>query len=128
MGKYCASLGVLKGPWDQVFAAFWQRYPNPYRCVGACPPPPPGAFPRPSALLPLPRVTAHPPPQQTPRRGALPRCPAGPGPLGWVLSAGRSRGSRFPLSLKPTAFFVPAPAQSLAVPSPGNGGFSWSRI
>ncbi|XP_033373592.1 PRELI domain-containing protein 1, mitochondrial isoform X2 [Parus major] len=30
MGKYCASLGVLKGPWDQVFAAFWQRYPNPY--------------------------------------------------------------------------------------------------
>ncbi|KAL2299257.1 hypothetical protein Nmel_013907 [Mimus melanotis] len=30
MGKYCASLSVLKGPWDQVFAAFWQRYPNPY--------------------------------------------------------------------------------------------------
>ncbi|XP_043347436.1 PRELI domain-containing protein 1, mitochondrial isoform X1 [Dermochelys coriacea] len=30
MGKYCASLGVLRGPWDQVFAAFWQRYPNPY--------------------------------------------------------------------------------------------------
>lgn len=32
MGKHCASTGVLKGPWDQVFAAFWQRYPNPYRC------------------------------------------------------------------------------------------------
>lgn len=39
MGKYCASLGVLKGPWDQVFAAFWQRYPNPYRCARARPGP-----------------------------------------------------------------------------------------
>lgn len=40
MGKYCASLSVLKGPWDQVFAAFWQRYPNPYRCAGALRDPP----------------------------------------------------------------------------------------
>lgn len=46
MGKYCASLGVLKGPWDQVFAAFWQRYPNPYRCAAASPPPPLQGFPR----------------------------------------------------------------------------------
>ncbi|XP_075774834.1 PRELI domain-containing protein 1, mitochondrial [Pelodiscus sinensis] len=30
MGKQSASLGLLRGPWDQVFAAFWQRYPNPY--------------------------------------------------------------------------------------------------
>uniref|UniRef100_A0A670IJI0 PRELI domain containing 1 n=1 Tax=Podarcis muralis TaxID=64176 RepID=A0A670IJI0_PODMU len=30
MGKYFLTLSVLKGPWDQVFAAFWQRYPNPY--------------------------------------------------------------------------------------------------
>lgn len=48
MGKYCASLGVLKGPWDQVFAAFWQRYPNPYRCAAAPggPPSSPGEAPR----------------------------------------------------------------------------------
>ncbi|XP_070789895.1 PRELI domain-containing protein 1, mitochondrial [Pituophis catenifer annectens] len=30
MGKYFLTLSVLKGPWDQVFTAFWQRYPNPY--------------------------------------------------------------------------------------------------
>ncbi|KAL8212192.1 UNVERIFIED_CONTAM: PRELI domain-containing protein 1, mitochondrial [Gekko kuhli] len=30
MGKYFLTLSVLKGPWDQVFAAFWLRYPNPY--------------------------------------------------------------------------------------------------
>lgn len=55
MGKYCASLGVLKGPWDQVFAAFWQRYPNPYRCAGASAPttPPQGSLPGPP--LPPPR-------------------------------------------------------------------------
>lgn len=87
MGKYCASLGVLKGPWDQVFAAFWQRYPNPYRCVGACPPPhPPGPSRGPPPSFPFPGAHPAPSPQQTPRDGALPAAspfpvPAGPGPL-----------------------------------------------
>ncbi|KAL0974351.1 hypothetical protein UPYG_G00219280 [Umbra pygmaea] len=30
MVKYFACAGLLKSPWDQVCAAFWQRYPNPY--------------------------------------------------------------------------------------------------
>ncbi|KAG9271852.1 PRELI domain-containing protein 1, mitochondrial [Astyanax mexicanus] len=30
MVKYFSCVGFLKGTWDQVFAAFWQRYPNPY--------------------------------------------------------------------------------------------------
>ncbi|XP_030067534.1 PRELI domain-containing protein 1, mitochondrial [Microcaecilia unicolor] len=30
MVKYFLGVSVLKTPWDQVFAAFWQRYPNPY--------------------------------------------------------------------------------------------------
>ncbi|XP_032806132.1 PRELI domain-containing protein 1, mitochondrial isoform X1 [Petromyzon marinus] len=30
MVKYYACLGILKSSWDHVFAAFWQRYPNPY--------------------------------------------------------------------------------------------------
>lgn len=28
--KYFLGLSVLKSSWDQVFVAFWQRYPNPY--------------------------------------------------------------------------------------------------
>ncbi|XP_035263442.1 PRELI domain containing 1a isoform X2 [Anguilla anguilla] len=30
MVKYFSCIGVLKSSWDQVFIAFWQRYPNPY--------------------------------------------------------------------------------------------------
>ncbi|XP_072119766.1 PRELI domain-containing protein 1, mitochondrial-like [Mobula birostris] len=30
MVKYYLCLNDLKNSWDQVFAAFWQRYPNPY--------------------------------------------------------------------------------------------------
>ncbi|XP_076878852.1 PRELI domain containing 1a isoform X2 [Brachyhypopomus gauderio] len=30
MVKYFSSVGFLKGTWDQVSTAFWQRYPNPY--------------------------------------------------------------------------------------------------
>ncbi|XP_072002096.1 PRELI domain-containing protein 1, mitochondrial isoform X1 [Engystomops pustulosus] len=30
MVKYFLGLNELKSSWDQVFAAFWQRYPNPY--------------------------------------------------------------------------------------------------
>ncbi|XP_026864421.2 PRELI domain containing 1a [Electrophorus electricus] len=30
MVKYFTCSGFLKGTWDQVFLAFWQRYPNPY--------------------------------------------------------------------------------------------------
>ncbi|KAK1161276.1 PRELI domain-containing protein 1, mitochondrial-like [Acipenser oxyrinchus oxyrinchus] len=30
MVKYFLGLSVLKSSWDQVFVAFWQRYPNPY--------------------------------------------------------------------------------------------------
>ncbi|XP_053317862.1 PRELI domain-containing protein 1, mitochondrial [Spea bombifrons] len=30
MVKYFLGVNVLKSSWDQVFAAFWQRYPNPY--------------------------------------------------------------------------------------------------
>ncbi|MBN3302136.1 PRELI domain containing 1a [Amia ocellicauda] len=30
MVKYFLGFSVLKGSWDQVFSAFWQRYPNPY--------------------------------------------------------------------------------------------------
>lgn len=30
MVKYFSCVGFLKGTWDQVSAAFWQRYPNPY--------------------------------------------------------------------------------------------------
>ncbi|KAM4676768.1 PRELI domain-containing protein 1, mitochondrial [Discoglossus pictus] len=30
MVKYFIGINVLKNSWDQVFAAFWQRYPNPY--------------------------------------------------------------------------------------------------
>ncbi|XP_078087308.1 PRELI domain-containing protein 1, mitochondrial-like isoform X2 [Mustelus asterias] len=30
MVKYFLGLNDLKSSWDQVFAAFWQRYPNPY--------------------------------------------------------------------------------------------------
>uniref|UniRef100_A0A2I2YZU8 PRELI/MSF1 domain-containing protein n=1 Tax=Gorilla gorilla gorilla TaxID=9595 RepID=A0A2I2YZU8_GORGO len=29
MVKYLLGQGVLRSSWDQVFAAFWQRYPNP---------------------------------------------------------------------------------------------------
>lgn len=28
--KYFCCAGMLKGTWDQVCVAFWQRYPNPY--------------------------------------------------------------------------------------------------
>lgn len=28
--KYFLGHSVLRSSWDQVFAAFWQRYPNPY--------------------------------------------------------------------------------------------------
>lgn len=28
--KYFLGQSVLRSSWDQVFAAFWQRYPNPY--------------------------------------------------------------------------------------------------
>lgn len=31
MVKYFSCSGFLKSSWDQVFLAFWQRYPNPYR-------------------------------------------------------------------------------------------------
>ncbi|KAK1159196.1 PRELI domain-containing protein 1, mitochondrial-like [Acipenser oxyrinchus oxyrinchus] len=30
MVKYFLGLSVMKSSWDQVFVAFWQRYPNPY--------------------------------------------------------------------------------------------------
>ncbi|CAI9604051.1 unnamed protein product [Staurois parvus] len=30
MVKYFLGLNLLKSSWDQVFTAFWQRYPNPY--------------------------------------------------------------------------------------------------
>ncbi|XP_066505724.1 PRELI domain containing 1a [Hoplias malabaricus] len=30
MVKYFSCAGFLKGTWDQVCVAFWQRYPNPY--------------------------------------------------------------------------------------------------
>ncbi|XP_006631994.1 PRELI domain containing 1a [Lepisosteus oculatus] len=30
MVKYFLGISVLKASWDQVFIAFWQRYPNPY--------------------------------------------------------------------------------------------------
>ncbi|KAI4873782.1 hypothetical protein NFI96_010637 [Prochilodus magdalenae] len=30
MVKYFSCVGLLKGTWDQVSIAFWQRYPNPY--------------------------------------------------------------------------------------------------
>nr|KAF6349801.1 PRELI domain containing 1 [Myotis myotis] len=30
MVKYFLGHSVLRSSWDQVFAAFWQRYPNPY--------------------------------------------------------------------------------------------------
>ncbi|KAA0709110.1 PRELI domain-containing protein 1, mitochondrial [Triplophysa tibetana] len=30
MVKYFSCSGFLKSSWDQVFLAFWQRYPNPY--------------------------------------------------------------------------------------------------
>lgn len=30
MVKYFSCAGFLKSSWDQVFLAFWQRYPNPY--------------------------------------------------------------------------------------------------
>ena len=30
MVKYFLGQSVLRSSWDQVFAAFWQRYPNPY--------------------------------------------------------------------------------------------------
>lgn len=30
MVKYFCCAGLLKGTWDQVCIAFWQRYPNPY--------------------------------------------------------------------------------------------------
>ncbi|KAL2077713.1 hypothetical protein ACEWY4_027217 [Coilia grayii] len=30
MVKYFQCVGLLKNTWDQVFLAFWQRYPNPY--------------------------------------------------------------------------------------------------
>lgn len=30
MVKYFVGVSVLRTSWDQVFAAFWQRYPNPY--------------------------------------------------------------------------------------------------
>ncbi|XP_063301276.1 PRELI domain-containing protein 1, mitochondrial [Pelobates fuscus] len=30
MVKYFLGINVLKSSWDQVSAAFWQRYPNPY--------------------------------------------------------------------------------------------------
>ncbi|XP_072368145.1 PRELI domain-containing protein 1, mitochondrial-like isoform X1 [Scyliorhinus torazame] len=30
MMKYFLGLNDLKSSWDQVFSAFWQRYPNPY--------------------------------------------------------------------------------------------------
>ncbi|XP_078406755.1 PRELI domain containing 1a isoform X3 [Cetorhinus maximus] len=30
MVKYFLGLNDLKSSWEQVFAAFWQRYPNPY--------------------------------------------------------------------------------------------------
>ncbi|XP_017567974.1 PRELI domain containing 1a [Pygocentrus nattereri] len=30
MVKYFSCAGLLKGTWDQVSVAFWQRYPNPY--------------------------------------------------------------------------------------------------
>lgn len=98
MGKYCASLGVLKGPWDQVFAAFWQRYPNPYRCAGALPAPfrrsvPPG-------------IGATPGPQPSPFLGG----PAGSGRWGWVS---RTTGAL-------PALIV----QSLTIASPGE---SWRR-
>lgn len=33
MVKYFLGQSVLRSSWDQVFAAFWQRYPNPYRYV-----------------------------------------------------------------------------------------------
>lgn len=82
MGKYCASLGVLKGPWDQVFAAFWQRYPNPYRCARARPgPPPPSAAPVPPGIGAAPR----------PQPGAVPGGPAGSGLRGWVSRTARAQ-------------------------------------
>uniref|UniRef100_A0A2K5QKH3 PRELI/MSF1 domain-containing protein n=1 Tax=Cebus imitator TaxID=2715852 RepID=A0A2K5QKH3_CEBIM len=31
MVTYFLGQSVLQSSWDQVFAAFWQRYPNPYR-------------------------------------------------------------------------------------------------
>ncbi|KAK2104108.1 PRELI domain-containing protein 1, mitochondrial [Saguinus oedipus] len=31
MVKYFPGQSVLRGSWDQVFTAFWQQYPNPYR-------------------------------------------------------------------------------------------------
>ncbi|KAM9695484.1 PRELI domain-containing protein 1, mitochondrial isoform 2-T2 [Trichechus inunguis] len=34
MVKYFLGQSVLRSSWDQVFAAFWQRYPNPYRKSG----------------------------------------------------------------------------------------------
>uniref|UniRef100_A0A2I3GU84 PRELI/MSF1 domain-containing protein n=1 Tax=Nomascus leucogenys TaxID=61853 RepID=A0A2I3GU84_NOMLE len=30
MVKYFLGQSMLRSSWDQVFAAFWQRYPNPY--------------------------------------------------------------------------------------------------
>ncbi|XP_059211261.1 PRELI domain-containing protein 1, mitochondrial-like [Centropristis striata] len=30
MGRYFYSEEDIQSPWQQVFAAFWQRYPNPY--------------------------------------------------------------------------------------------------
>ena len=33
MVKYFLGQSVLRSSWDQVFAAFGQRYPNPYRYV-----------------------------------------------------------------------------------------------
>ena len=30
MVKYFLGQSVLRSSWDQVFTAFWQRYPNPY--------------------------------------------------------------------------------------------------
>lgn len=38
MVKYFLGQSVLRSSWDQVFAAFWQRYPNPYRYVAWLPP------------------------------------------------------------------------------------------
>ncbi|PNJ06656.1 PRELID1 isoform 3 [Pongo abelii] len=35
MVKYFLGQSVLRSSWDQVFAAFWQRYPNPYSLLGA---------------------------------------------------------------------------------------------
>ncbi|MBZ3882566.1 PRELI domain-containing protein 1, mitochondrial [Sciurus carolinensis] len=30
MVKYFLDQSMFRNSWDQVFAAFWQRYPNPY--------------------------------------------------------------------------------------------------